>query len=336
MAAATYTCPRCFRATDAIAGPRFCPRCGLADLKDAAGDDAPVTVVAGGREYQVMDRLSIGSVSAVYRCQTAGGSGGQVEGVFKVARDVRSNALLANEADVLGRLARADVDGRFAPFLPRVEMSLGVGGTTREAARRANVLMHDEQIRSPDELYTLGEVRAAHAGGLGPRHVAWIWRRLLSVLGFAHASGVAHAAVLPEHVLIEPHGHKLVLIDWCCAAPDWRRATGAVAVIGGYRDWYRSERALREPPTPGLDVALGARCMTELLGGDPVGGVFPPSIEPGLRRYFERCTRRPAADAWRLLDDFDRLIEAMWGPRRFVELDMPPKSGGHVARATSP
>jgi len=29
--------------------------------------------------------------------------------------------------------------------------------------------------------------------------------------------------------------------------------------------------------------------------------------------------------AWKLLDDFDRLIDAMWGPRRFKKMSMPPK-----------
>jgi hypothetical protein len=191
--------------------------------------------------------------------------------------------------------------------------------------------MHGE-IRSPDELYTLEEVRAHFPGGLDPRHVAWIWRRVLSILGFAHLHGVVHAAVLPMHVLIEPRGHKLLLIDWCCAAHEpWNRPEPVTILGGAYLAWYKREGALRRPPTPALDVALAARSMVELLGGDAVRAEFPAAIDPALQRYFTRCLAGGSgarADAWKLLDDFDRLIAALWGPRTYCPLDLPPKHPG--------
>jgi hypothetical protein len=282
----------------------------LADVAEAVGDSGALELVAGERTYRVLDRIALGSISSVYRC----GFGESIAGICKIARDPCTNDLLVNEAKVLEWLAAVD-RGRFAPFLPRVEASIALREAAGSEARQANVLRMDEKIRSPDELYTLDEVRAAYPRGLGARHVAWIWRRVLSVLGFAHASGVVHGAVLPEHVLIEPREHKLVLIDWCCAALGYRNSP--VAIVGGYRDWYAREGALRRAPTTGLDVALGARCMIELLGQQ--------ALEPGLSRYFARCRGRERADAWKLLEDFDRLIEATWGPRKFVELRMPPK-----------
>ena len=41
--------------------------------------------------------------------------------------------------------------------------------------------------------------------------MAWVWRRLLTIVGFAHANHVVHGAVLPPHVVIEPKEHKLLL-----------------------------------------------------------------------------------------------------------------------------
>ena len=42
--------------------------------------------------------------------------------------------------------------------------------------------------------------------------------------GEAHINGVIHGAVLPEHLLIHPEFHGLVLIDWTCAVtPGWAR-----------------------------------------------------------------------------------------------------------------
>ncbi|MCY0672106.1 hypothetical protein OVX45_27535, partial [Klebsiella pneumoniae] len=74
---------------------------------------------------------------------------------------------------------------------------------------------------------------------------------------------------------------------------------------------------------------MGARCMIELLGGDPVSAELSPAVDPALRRYFSRCLDPASADerslAWKLLEDFDRLIEALWGPRQFRPLALPPK-----------
>ena len=324
----TLQCPRCF--FDALRpDARFCPHCGLRDPVEAAADTSPLDVTSGGRTYQVLDRIAVGSVCTVYRCRFAFGLKG-VEGVFKIARDARSNALVANEADVLRTLHASEGARRFAPFLPEVEASLSLRDGASGPSRRANVLKTCDEIHSPDELYTLAEVRAAYPGGLDGGDVAWVWRRLLNVLGFAHSRGVVHAAVLPVHVLVEPREHKLVLVDWCSAAA--RGGRGLAVVTGPYREWYRRQGSLRAPPTPGLDVSLGARCMVELLGGDPLRAEFPPAVDPALRRYFGRCVEAGSsgnrADAWKLLDDFDRLIEALWGPRQFKKFAMPPKPTG--------
>jgi serine/threonine protein kinase len=313
------TCPRCFFTISSAAPVQFCPRCGLKDVATIASDTAPLDIHCDGRLYRVEGRLAIGSISTIYRCRFDEGRR-PFEGVFKIAREPMSNALVANESQVLRHLHQSDHDKRFAPFLPTVRHSFAYGTDT---PRQANVLTLHDLIHSPDDLYTLGEVRAFHDKGLDGRDVAWIWRRLLNILGFAHSTGVVHGAVLPMHVLIEPKDHKLVLIDWCFAT--WPGdPPKSIALTGGYDAWYKRDGASSRPPTPAVDVAFGARCMIELLGGNAIEGTVPPTIEPGLARHFERCLGGNA-DAWKMLEDFDRLIEAMWGPRKFRELPMPSK-----------
>ena len=340
MSDSTFTCPRCFAEAPIRPGVQFCPHCGLAGAKEAALDAAPLEVTSGGRTYQVLDRIAVGSVCTVYRCRFTAGRR-QVEGVFKVARDARSNGLVANEAQVLRLLHGAADAGQMTPFLPAVDATVSVGTGGPGGARTANVLRMHEAVRSPDELYALSEVSRHCPSGLDGRDVAWIWRRLLGVLGFVHGNGFVHAAVVPDHVLIEPKEHKLVLVDWCCAAP-WRgERTGAVAGVrragaqhsvipGHYLHWYRRQGGLRQAATPGLDIGLGARCMVQLLGGDPLLPEFPRAVDPALRRYFERCVDAGSsgtrADAWKLLDDFDRLIDVLWGPRQFRPMTLPPKA----------
>ncbi len=327
MPQTTFTCPRCFFTAPTTSELRFCPRCGLRDAAEAAADTSVLEVRVGSRLFHVHERIAIGSICTLYRCRFDSGSK-PTEGIFKIARDPRTNDLVANEALILRRLHAADRDGRFGPFLPIVEESFAYGEGSPDARRHANVLRMHAEIHSPDELYTLDEVRQQFPAGLGGRDVAWIWRRLLNILGFAHSTGVIHGAVLPMHVLIEPAAHKLLLIDWCCAVHESDNRHPITILSGGYAPWYKRDNALRQPPTPNLDIAFAARCMIELLGGDPLRAEFPPKVEAGLQRHFERCLSGAASlDAWKLLEDFDRLIDALWGPRKFQVLTMPPKRG---------
>ena len=80
---------------------------------------------------------------------------------------------------------------------------------------RSGVRRHANLIGALGGFRSLAEVRSAFPAGLDPRDAAWMWRRLLVAIGAAHRAGVIHGAVLPEHVLIHPAEHGLVLVDWC-------------------------------------------------------------------------------------------------------------------------
>jgi len=281
-----------------------------------------------------MERIAAGSVSTIYRCRFFDGPQ-EIEGTLKVVRDGRTNDLLASEAATLHRLFAADPEHRFKPFLPFPQATFAIAGGQGQAARQATVFRTHPEIRSPaDELYTLDEVRSCFPNGLDARQAAWIWRRVLTVLGYAHANGIVHGAVLPPHLLVEPREHKLVLIDWCCAVP--AMGPRAVRMLSRrHEPWYKREFASRSPPSPALDIALAARSMVELMGGNPQEMTLPASVDAALGRYFSRCAgfgpmARP--ESWRLLEDFDRLIDAVWGQRRFVPLALPPK----LSQARSP
>lgn len=221
---------------------------------------------------------------------------------------------------VLRRLHAAVDAPRFAPFLPQVTAD---GQLVAHAA-----------LKPGEELYTLAEVRALCVDGLHERHVAWIWRRLLSVLGFVHSQDVVHAAVFPPNVLIEPLEHKLILAGWHAAVADASRSVRPIQYVPeAYRPWLRAESASRVPPTPALDIALAARSMIDLLGGDGATASMPATVDPALQRHLQRCLHSQqhvhAPGAWQLLNDFDRLIDTLWGPRRFQRLVLPPRRDLH-------
>ncbi|HET7487435.1 MAG TPA: hypothetical protein VFJ85_05855 [Acidimicrobiales bacterium] len=225
----------------------------------------------------------------------------------KIPRLPGDSDLVGNEAALLLRLA-AEVPVRWQPYFPRlVEVFRHRDGAGEE--RRISV------VEPLEGFVTLAEVAQAHPGGLDPRDAAWMWRRLLVALGAAHRAGAVHGAVVPDHVHIHPGDHGLVLAGWYFAVDEG----GLVpALVGRYRSWYPPEVPARRPATPATDLYLAARLLAHLVG---------TSLPRPLRAFVAGCTlpdpaRRPA-DAWRLLAEFDEVVERLWGPRRFRPFHLP-------------
>jgi hypothetical protein len=297
---------------------KFCPHCGgeLAE-QDQAAPVQPIALRAGELEVVVRERLAFGLVANLYHCSVQNHG----DGVFKVARTATANKHLAREHAVLTRLHNTDAEGRFAAFLPRVVTTLSYAAPP-DHPQRANVLAYHAGIHSPDELYSLEEVRAAYPNGIDPRDMAWIWRRLLTVLGFVHDQQTVHACVTPDHVLIEPREHKLVLVGWCGAV---RVGEQPVLVPPRFEDWRGGAVASFEHgASPAGDLRAASKTMSYLLG---------EQSEPAVERHLERAAESTSANAWRLLEDFDRMIEALWGPRRFRTFTMPTREAAGLNEA---
>jgi hypothetical protein len=262
--------------------------------------DDPVAITIGGASVTVGKLLAFGDISNLYRCTNEKRSG---VSVFKITRSHHANQHLARETEMLRRLLDGD-DGRFSPFLPHTFGASNVVQSPGEAPRLATVLQYNEEIGGPDDLYSLQEVRAAYPNGIDARDMAWMWRRLLTILGYVHQQGFAHGLVTPDHVLIEPSGHKLVLISWCGAVSFGSQPS---LVPFRWREWINPKDRM----SSSTDLACAGRSMLFLLNS---------SIEPAISRHLLRAGT--VSDAWKLLEDFDRLIEALWGPRQFREFRM--------------
>ncbi|QXJ25177.1 molecular chaperone DnaJ [Actinomadura graeca] len=235
--------------------------------------------------------------------------------LLKMPRDPRDSDLIEREAVALRQLPK-DGDGRFLPYVPRIVESFRHRDASTGALRQVNALV------ALDGFHTLAEVGRAHPGGLDPRDAAWMWRRLLVGLGFAHRAGVLHGAVLPDHVLVHPGEHGLVLVDWCYSVPGCYAGTdpsGRVpAMVGRYEDWYPPEVPARQAASPATDIFMATRCMTRLMGAEA-----PTAMRSFARGCLLRAQNRRPADAWRLLAELDELLERLYGPRRFRPFRMP-------------
>lgn len=229
--------------------------------------------------------------------------------LLKLPRRPTDNDLMAREAHALRTIAERG-DPRYLPYVPRLVDEFGHRDSATGAERRINVLA------SAPGLHDLDAVRRAYPDGLDARDAAWMWRRLLVALGLAHRAGIVHGAVLPRHVLIEPHAHGVVLVDWCFSAP-----TGSTvpALVPGHEDWYPPEVPRRRPCGPGTDIALASRCMSWLMG---------PRAPRELDAFAQGCRQNALSarpdDAWALLRELDQVLDRLYGPRTFRPFTLTP------------
>lgn len=278
---------------------------------------AGLTVKSKRRTHVIGAKLAEGDIADVYTCGA---------GVIKIARSPRDTDLMRREVTALKKIRRNLEPGSTSHwYLPRLVDALRIKDAKR-VERQANVFEPLIAAKPEDarEWVSLADVIAAYPRGIDPRDGAWMWRRILVVLFIAHDAGFVHHAVFPEHVMILPPEHGVILIDWCYSA---ELGTPPVAKVSRYNDWYPEEVSAKKPSVAETDIALAARTMIKVLGGNPVTGELPRSVPRGMRAYFRACTlpyasQRPG-DAQRLLDSFNQLIERLWGPRRFREFHMP-------------
>ncbi|MEU5903661.1 serine/threonine protein kinase [Micromonospora sp. NPDC047467] len=229
--------------------------------------------------------------------------------LLKLPRQPTDNDLMAREAHALRTIAERG-DPRYLPYVPRLVDDFPHRDATTGAERRVNVLA------TAPGLHDLDEVRRAYPDGLDARDVAWMWRRLLVVLGLAHRAGIVHGAVLPQHVLIEPDAHGLVLVDWCFSTPV---GSTIPALVPSYEEWYPQEVTAKRPCGPGTDIWMATRCMTSLLNRHAPRELL--NFAQGCR---QRLLKNRPDDAWRLLREFDQLLGRLYGPRTFRPFTLTP------------
>ena len=292
---------------------------GRYDVDPAAGPTT-IRVSTRKREYAVGALIGSDEVCHLYACQFEM-NGSVWPGVLKITRVPGDNDLVMAEAQAL-RWLRGDGNlERLFPFVPEVyDAFLYDDGTN--APRQTNIVSRVANVHS------LEEIRARYPGGLNPKDMAWIWRRLLIALGLAHARSIIHGAVLPANIFIQPDEHGLILDNWVYALKD-PAASGEhlKAIAAAYEAWYPPEVFAGQSPTPGFDIYMGAGCMVYLLGGDPRTGELPVSVPVAIASFFRGCllpapSRRPQ-QAWDVLNEFTQLIERSWGPRTFRPFSMP-------------
>jgi serine/threonine protein kinase len=285
----------------------------VADVHLARIDGDPRPVAAASRAA-----AGVGLGSADLPARIDGDSRpGEPDRVLKIARVPEGVRFLDNEREILTRLASRAGDTTYRRYLPALIESFSPTGSGHN---RVHVFEFDPGF------YTLEQVHEQHPV-LDGRHLAWIFNRLLTVLGFCHRAGIVHGAVLPGHVLIHAAEHGLRLIGWGQGV----RLGGRLGVLcARYRDWYPPEVLHHRPVAAATDLFLAARCLVYLAGGDVAGNRMPATVPAALQSFIHGClldgVRMRPQDAWELQDEFSALLCRLYGSPEFHPLTMTPRN----------
>jgi len=262
--------------------------------------------------YQVTTTLAHGDIATVYGGHLRG-SQPPVRVAVKIADQTSDNDLLQHETRVLGLLT-AEPEGplkHLAP--PRDQFRTGDG-------RLGTVFDHLDGF----DLTTVRDrCRAQGHPGLPPRHLIWVLRRCLTVLGWAHSHGILHGNLDPAHILIRPHDHMVWLVDWCWAVVNPAGTGQGFKALN--QTYSPPEVRERGRPTPASDLYALGKVMMFLAGGDPATKTVP-EMDARLARFLRYLAVESqggrAQDAWQEYRQVDRLRQQIWGEHQFVPLEL--------------
>jgi hypothetical protein len=278
-------------------------------------EESLLSIRGPSHAYALERLLAVGDLADIYLGTFESDPMAGVEGsyILKVSRVPDGNVRLDIERKMLAKLLAAAGATTYRKYLPDLIESFPA---KEKIPRRVNVFLHEPGF------HTLEQVHEQHPA-LDGRHLAWIFNRLLTVLGFSHHQGAIHGAVLPCHVMVQAASHGLWLVGWGQSVVKGR----AIKTISTrYRDWYPSEVLRKQPAGPATDLFLAARCLVYLAGGDPVTNWMPDAVPQPMRQFIASCLLESARmrpdNAWALLEDFAELLQRLYGSPQFHELTL--------------
>lgn len=281
----------------------------------------PVELLIRGKTLTLTGLIAEGVFAGVHRARLEGETQGAL--FVKHARDARDNDLLQREFSVLKALHSPDADPQSEAFFASQRAYVPCPVSSFSILDEHNIKHRANLLRVPDaRAYTAQTLRQdKFPAGIEPKHVWWIFRRLLLTLWMAHLKGFIHGSVTPDHLLVFPEEHGLVLLDWTCAAKIGEEHVPAINPA--FRDYYPPELARKEAAMPPADLFMAASTAIWMLGGNPAAHRIPDTVPDALKHALLRCldpvARRRPQDAEAFHNEFGVLL----GHRVFAPMVIP-------------
>lgn len=180
--------------------------------------------------------------------------------------------IFANESVILNDLASLEGWEHFKYSVPTsiVAAPFKVGAINSSLS----ILQFQPEYHDGTPLYTLTQLAAMFENRIDPKHIGWIWNRLLPILEYAHLFEYVHGAVTPDNILVHPQTHSVLLTNW-----EYTAAYGARlrVVPSSRRSMYPPELEDDNVRHMGnIDYYTAAKSMLLVTGGQKT--VLPPPM----------------------------------------------------------
>jgi hypothetical protein len=241
--------------------------------------------------------------------------------IIKILRDQKYADHLQNEWDVLQTLQQSEAPGadNFTRLIP-VPILHGDITSGSHTGSRVSIFRWASGF-----LHNFEDVIQVYPSGIPPQASIWVWRRILEVLSFIHASGMAHGAILPSHLLIQENEHGVRLVGYTCAG---QLGENLRAISQSYRSFYPQSMHGNPKLTAHLDIVMSARCIAAFLGGNPETGVLPAEVPTKLAQIVKRIALsdladRGSEDTWTIREELGVISREVFGLAKFIPIEMP-------------
>lgn len=263
-----------------------------------------ITSVSPPVHYDVNALFESTPFSDIYTAHSHNAVGTSLgEVLLSVSSEPKLNSYMVAEAKLLDDVYQ---NPSFAVYVPQILNSFiySFNGTQR----------HINVLDVPQGYVSLETILEAYPGGLPAKDMAWIYRRLLDILGYIHSLGYIHGAVLPCNILVGLGDiHQVKLINWHCSIS---LNTPLKARYSAYTYLYPPEIEAKEKVTPSVDLYMAAKCMLMLT--DP--GINERPILGFLNSCIIKNIAERPQDSWGVRKQFSMLIDKIWAEREYRPL----------------
>jgi serine/threonine protein kinase len=273
----------------------------------------------GGGYWSLEELIARGESSDVYAARRARWPTERV--VLKILREKRDADLFDREWKALVELQESTIGG--AEVLSVLIPQPVAHGEIREGAHKGKPATAFRWTGGFH--HTLEDVQRAFPKGIEPRPSVWIWRRILEILSFIHASGYVHGAILPSQLMIQENDHGLRIVGFSCAA---RIGKKLPAVNARFESFYPASVLNGAWLVPLADLTMSARCIAAALGGDPATGDLPKAVPEPLALVLRRVgwpdpVDSPPEDALAIHGELGEIAKQVFGAPKFCSIVMP-------------
>lgn len=266
-----------------------------------------------GRNYRILGRLGHGESSDVFLGERAHRLRERV--LIKILGASQDAERMTQEWAALQTLHAVKARGAEA-YLARLPQPVANGVAMLGAASRPATVWRHLSGFGP----TFDDLLRAFPQGVDPRHGVWLWRRGLEMLGFIHGAGYCHGAILPQHCVVHPRDHGVLLVGWSCFSLPGK----PLPALCGARLGFYGESTVA---SPALDCSMLARSVIFVLGGDPLRGSLPAHVPTPFRdlllESLDLSSNPRFTGAWDWIGTVKARAQEAFGAPSFVPLDVP-------------